>query len=120
MNIALWVIAGLLAVAYFFAGFMKATQPIESLSKTMGWTREIPVPLVRFIGIAEALGAIGLIVPLATGILPWLTPAAAVGLVVVQMFAVIFHVSRREATKVPTNVILLVLAAFIAYGRVAL
>ncbi|HVC33605.1 MAG TPA: DoxX family protein [Chloroflexota bacterium] len=120
MNLGLWVVQALLAVAYLFAGVMKARQPIETLGKSMHWVNLVPVGFVRFVGIAEMLGAIGLILPILTGILPWLTIAAAVGLVLVQIGAAYFHLSRRELSVLPINLILLILAAFVVYGRIAL
>jgi uncharacterized membrane protein YphA (DoxX/SURF4 family) len=120
VNVALWVVQGLLAVAYLFSGFMKVTQPIDQLGKQMmTWAPQVPSALVRFIGAAEILGAIGLIVPLATGIFPWLTIAAAIGLVAVQILAAGFHASRSELSKVPMNLVLLVLAAVVVFGRFA-
>jgi hypothetical protein len=118
VNVALWVVQGLLAVAYLIAGFSKVTQPLDRLAKQMSWVPHVSPALVRFIGLAELVGAIGLIVPLATGILPWLTIAAAVGLVAVQILAAGFHVSRSELRLVPVNLLLLVLAAVVVYGRV--
>ena len=81
---------------------------------------DVPVAFVRFIGVAELLTAIGLIAPAATGIVPWLTVAAAVGLVVVMLSASVFHASRRENANIGMNVVLLLLAAFIIVGRLAL
>ncbi len=91
MNIALWVIQILLALAFLLAGVPKATQPITALSKRLTWAKDVPAPLVRFIGVAEILGALGLILPALTGILPWLTVAAAIGLAIVMAAAIIFH-----------------------------
>jgi len=71
------------------------------------------------IGMAEILGAIGLILPLATGIATLLTPLAAVGLVVIQLGAVVVHVRRGEGKTVPFNVVLVLLGAFVAIGRFA-
>ena len=71
----LWAAAVLLALLYLMAGFMKATQPIDKLAGQMKWPGDYP-RLTRFVGWAEVLGAIGLILPLATGILSWLTPLA--------------------------------------------
>jgi putative oxidoreductase len=119
MNIILWVVQGLLALAFLLAGFMKATRPIDALSKRMAWVSTLPVAFVRFIGVAEVLGAIGLILPMVTDILPWLTAAAAAGLVVVQASAIIFHLSRNEARVVPGNAVLLLLAALVIIGRLA-
>ena len=80
----------------------------------------IPAGLRRFIGAAEILAGIGLILPALTGILPWLTPLAAVGLIIVMVGAVIFHIPRKEYPNIAFNVILLALAAFVAYGRFVL
>ena len=120
VNIVLWVIQGLLALAFLLAGFMKTFQPVATLKKNMSWVNDVPVAFVRFIGVAELLAAIGLIAPAATGIVPWLTVAAAVGLVVVMLSASVFHASRRENANIGMNVVLLLLAAFIIVGRLAL
>jgi uncharacterized membrane protein YphA (DoxX/SURF4 family) len=119
MNVALWAVQALLAVAFLAAGFMKASQPIARLATSMAWVKAVPSALVRFIGVAEVLGAIGLVLPLLTGILPWLTPLAAVGLMIVMLGAVAFHGSRHEYPAIGFNVVLFVLAAFVAYGRFA-
>jgi len=119
MNVALWVIQGILAAGYLLAGITKATQPVPTLAKTMMWVPSTPLPFVRFIGIAEVLGAIGLILPLVTGIAPWLTIAAAAGLVIVQIGAVGLHVSRGESSRLAVNVIFLLLALAIVVGRIA-
>ena len=117
MNIILWIIQGLLALAFLMAGFMKTFMPISTLQKKMTWISTVAAPFVRFIGIAELLGALGLILPEATGILPRLTVAAAVGLVIVMLSAAIFHASRREYSGIGINVVLLLLAALIVIGR---
>jgi len=117
MNIVLWIVQGLVALAFLLAGFMKAFMPVETLKKNMAWVSTVPAAFVRFIGVAEILGAIGLILPAATGIAPWLTVAAAVGLVVVMVSASIFHASRRETSNIGMNVVLLLLALIIVVGR---
>ena len=68
MNIVLWIVQGLLALAFLLAGFMKTFRPVETLKKNMDWVRVVPTPFVRFIGVSEILGAIGLILPAITGI----------------------------------------------------
>jgi DoxX-like protein len=73
--------------------------------------------LTRFIGICELLGGLGLLLPALTGILPWLTPLAATGLALIMILAIGFHASRREWSAIGFNSVLLVLAAFVAYGR---
>src|SRR5689334_20513139 len=84
VSIALWVMQVLLALAFLLAGVPKASQPIPTLAKRITWANDVPAPFVRFIGVAEILGALGLILPALTGILPWLTIAAAIGLVIVM------------------------------------
>ena len=119
MSVVLWIVQVLLALVFLMAGAMKLTQPIETLSKRMTWAAMIPRALVRFIGLVELLGGIGLILPMATGILPGLTVAAAIGLALVMVFAVVFHLARHEASHVPANVALLVLALVIVVVRLA-
>src|SRR6266508_892297 len=70
MKYALWLVQGLLALAFLLAGLMKLTQPMDVLETSMGWPAALPAPLVRFIGLAELLGAIGLILPALTRIRP--------------------------------------------------
>jgi putative oxidoreductase len=118
MNVIFWIVQGMLAAVYLLAGVPKATLPIAGLSKRVDWIGKVPAALVRFIGAAEVLGAIGLIVPLATGILPWLTVAAAIGLIALQVCAVVFHVSRGESKALPANALLLLLALVVVVGRV--
>jgi hypothetical protein len=83
----------------------------------MSYIVDIPIPFRRFIGVAEILAGLGLVLPALTGILPILTPLAAVGLVIVQAGAAIFHIPRKEYGGSVFNLVLLALAAFVAYGR---
>ena len=94
MNATLWIVQGLLAAAFLAAGLMKASRPIEALSKQMSWVTSVPPGFVRFVGVAEVLGAIGLILPMVTNILPWLTVAAGGGLAVVMVGAAGVHRHR--------------------------
>ena len=119
MNLALWIVAGLLAAVYLGAGLAKATQPKEKLQKNLPWVEDYSAGTVRFIGVVEILGALGLILPQATGIAPILTPLAATGLVVVQALAIRTHVRRHEPQVLPANIALLLLALFVAVGRFA-
>ncbi|HLG76134.1 MAG TPA: DoxX family protein [Ktedonobacteraceae bacterium] len=119
MNIVLWIVQGLLALAFLFAGGMKAFAPAETLKKNMPWATNILV-WVRLLGIAEILGAIGIILPELTHILPWLTIAAAVGLAIVGIGAVIFHGVRKEYNSIAPTVILFLLALFAIIGRLTL
>jgi uncharacterized membrane protein YphA (DoxX/SURF4 family) len=117
MNIALWIVQALLALAFGMAGLMKITQPKDKLAAQMGWVEDFAPNAVKGIGVLELLGAIGLILPLLTGILPWLTPLAAVGLVLTMIGAIVTHLRRGESQMAVVNLVLLALAAFVAYGR---
>lgn len=117
MNIALWIAQGLLAAAFLMAGLMKATQPKEKLSANMAWVNDFSQSQIRTIGILEILGAIGLILPAVTGILPILTPLAALGLALTMIGAALTHWRRGESQMIVVNTVLLLLAAFVAYGR---
>jgi uncharacterized membrane protein YphA (DoxX/SURF4 family) len=117
MNIALWIVQILLALAFAMAGIMKVTQPIDRLETRMGWVKDVGPRGVRLIGSLEILGAIGLILPAVTGILPWLTPVAAVGFVLTMAGAMITHGRRGEYSGIGVNVVLLLLALFVVYGR---
>ena len=116
MNIVLWTFQILLALAFLMAGSMKAFQ-YEKAKAQMAWVLAVPHGLVTFIGTVEILGAIGLVLPALTGILPWLTPLAAVGLVTVMVLASGFHFTRREYATIGVNIVLFVLAVSVAYGR---
>ena len=117
LHTGLWVVQGLLALTFGVAGSMKAFTPIADLAQKMSWPAEVPAALVRFIGACELLGAIGLILPAATRILPKLTPLAASGLTLVMVLASLFHVSRGELRAGPVNFALGALAIFVAWGR---
>jgi len=116
MTLALWVVQILLALAFARAGFPKVFQPVEKLRARWNWPRHVAPLVIRLVGSLEILGALGLIVPKATGYLPWLTPVAAVGLVLTMMGAILTHVSLHEAKVVGVNAVLLLLALFIAVG----
>lgn len=117
LNIALWIVQGLLAVSFLMAGFVKFTDSIEDLTLQMGWPSAVPEPLVRFIGFTEMAGALGLLVPALTKIKTALTPWAAMGLVGVMIMAAIFHLTRGEYSAIGVNLGFAVLAAFVAWGR---
>jgi uncharacterized membrane protein YphA (DoxX/SURF4 family) len=114
---ALWLAQALLAAMFGAAGAMKSTMPIATLAENMGWPGDLPVLLVRFIGVSELAAAIGLLLPALTRVKPGLTPLAAAGLVVVMALAAIFHIMRGELSALPINIVLGGLAAFVAWGR---
>ena len=122
MNIALWVIQVLLAGMYGMAGSMKTFQPDKvRTNPQMTWAHDKQDGYIRFVGVSELLGALGLIIPALTGILPWLTPLAAIGLALIQVLAIFtIHLPKKEFQVIPVNVVLLVLAIVAAYGRFTL
>lgn len=117
MNIALWIVQGLLAAMFLMAGIAKSTQPREKLLKQLPWVEDFSTPVVRLIGVSELAAGLGLVLPAATGIAPVLTPLAAVGLVVIMLAAMVVHGRRKEVQGIVVNVVLLVAAAFVAWGR---
>jgi putative oxidoreductase len=116
MDIALWIVQGLLALVFLLVGVVKSVAPLESLKKNMTWIEYVAPWQARFIGIAEVLGAIGLIAPKLTGILPQLTIAAAIGLVIVMVGAIVYHGRRKEYSAASATIVLFLLAAFVAVG----
>jgi uncharacterized membrane protein YphA (DoxX/SURF4 family) len=118
MTIALWIVQIVLAVGFTESGFVKVSQPIAKLRARGNWPNHVAPPVIRLIGSLEILGALGLIIPKATGYLPWLTPVAAVGLVLTMIGAILMHVRLHEAKAVGVPVVLLLLALFIAVGYV--
>ena len=117
LNFWLWVAQVLLALLFGFAGYMKTFRPIAELAPMMAWAPGMP-RLTRVIGGLEILGAIGIILPLWTGILPWLTTLAGLGFLVIQVLAIGLHARRGETAKtIPINLVLLALSAFVVWGR---
>ena len=95
MNVALWIIQALLGLAFTSAGSSHAFRVDQMKTRPgMGWVTAVPRRLMTFIGICEVLGAVGLILPTLTGILPWLTPLVAALLAVIMLLAAGFHIPR--------------------------
>lgn len=117
LNIALWVVQVLLAALFLMAGANKTFQSIEELSKMLPWVAQVPVGLVRFIGISELLGGLGLLLPSILRIKPNLTPLAAIGLAIVMILAAFFHISQGESAVIGMNFIFMAMALFVAWGR---
>ena len=119
--VGLWASQLILAAIFLYAGFMKLGRSPEGLAE-LGWTwaMDLPLPFIRFIGAMEILGAVGIILPAASRILPWLTPLAAAGMAFVQISAIILHGARGEtAETVWFNLTLLALSAFVLWGRLS-
>lgn len=117
LNVALWIVQLALGAMFGMAGFMKLAQPIAELQSQMAWVTDVPPPMVRVIGLSELAGALGVVLPWATGIQRRLTSLAALGLVSVMLLAAVFHLVRGELGALPINMVLGGLAAFVAWGR---
>ena len=113
MIIALWIVQGLLALLFLFAGGMKLILPIEEMTKEM----PMPGPFLRFIGVAEVLGGLGLVLPGLLRIRPGLTPLAAAGLVIIMVGATAVSFLIGGAVMALMPLVVGLLAAFVAYGR---
>lgn len=118
LNTGLWAAQIALALVFGMAGVMKTTMPIAELAEMMTWPGNVPAWLVRFIGAVELAGAIGVILPALTRILPILTPLAAAGFATIQILALPVHISQGDIAMVgPINIVLLSLAVFVVWGR---
>lgn len=114
LNIALWIVQGLLAAAFLAHGLLFLFPPPE-LATMMN--AQLGRPFCIFLGVAEVLAAIGLILPGVTRILPWLTPLAAAGLMIVMASATVMHTSRGEVSSAVTTAVLFALVTLVAYTR---
>jgi len=113
MNKALWITQGLLAALFLFAGGMKLILPAEALVGPV----PMPVGFIRFIGVCEVLGALGLILPGLLNVRTDLTPLAAAGLVIIMIGATVVGLIGGIAVAALISGVAGVLAAFVAYGR---
>jgi hypothetical protein len=117
MIIAVWIVSGLLALVYVIAGGVKVVASRETVQSRLSWTRHARVWQVKAVGTIEVLAAIGLVAPPLTHILPILAAVAAAGLVLVQLVAIGVHVRIGEGRQIAVNIVLLVLALFVATAR---
>lgn len=118
MNVFLWIVAAVLAVAFAAAGLMKLTKSKADLAgQGMGWVEDFSPGMIKAIGALEVLAAVGLVVPPLVGIVPVLAPLAALGLVLLMVGAMITHARRRETPMVVVNLVLLALALVVVWGR---
>jgi uncharacterized membrane protein YphA (DoxX/SURF4 family) len=118
MNLALWIIATVLAVAFAGSGLMKLVVPKDKLvTAGQGWAQDYNPTNIRLIGLVELLGAVGLVLPAAVHIAPILVPLAAVGLALVMVGAIVVHARRKEPMNIAVNVVLIALAVVVAFGR---
>jgi putative oxidoreductase len=114
MNIVLWVLQVLLALAFFAHGCLLLFPPASMVDQM---NASLPRWFQLFIGVAEVLAAVGLTLPGFTRIQPWLVPCAAAGLMIVMICATIFHLARGEVSSAITTLVLLAVATYVAYMR---
>ncbi len=117
LRAGLWAAQVAVCAIFFAAGYVKFTTPIAQLSQMMPWTGDEPERFVRFIGIVDMAGGLGVLLPSLTGILPRVTVYAALGCTILQVLAIGFHASRGEFIALPLNAVLLPLVIFIFWGR---
>jgi DoxX-like protein len=113
MNYALWTVQVLLALLFLFAGGMKLVLPLDKLAGPVA----LPGWFIRFIGVIEVLGAVGLILPSLLRISPRLTPLAAVGLILIMIGAIAVTLAGGMVGPAMFSLVVGLLAAFVAYGR---
>ena len=116
MHVTLWILQVLLAVIFAIAGVTHFLPP-EGLPEAMRGVAEMPAGVPYLIGAVEILAVLGLILPGLTGIQTRLTPLASAGLILVMVGAIVWHAQREEFPNIVLNVILALIAAFVAYGR---
>jgi len=111
-----WVFSIVLAAVFLITGVNRVFR-YEKSRELFPWVKDVPRTLVQVIGIAEILGALGLILPALTGITSWLTPVAAVALALLMLMAATFHTIRHERAEAALNIVLMLMLAFVAYLR---
>jgi hypothetical protein len=117
VNVLLWVGQAVICGSLCIGGVMKITMPIAKISQIFPWTGQVSKPFVRFIGVVDLAGGLGILLPELTNIFTRLTLLAAIGCIVLQALAIGFHVRRNEASQTPFNFFLLALCGFVLWGR---
>lgn len=116
-SIGLWLAQVMLALVYIPAGSMKLFAPVAQVAANIPWAGDVSEIFLRFIGVVDLSAGLGVLLPSLTRIYPRLTIVAAVSSIVLQLLAMVFHASRGEIMVIPFNLFLIVLAAFVAWGR---
>jgi uncharacterized membrane protein YphA (DoxX/SURF4 family) len=117
LHIGLWIAQAILALVFCVAGVMKLVTPMSELARTMSWATDVPVGLIRLIGVFELLGGLAMVVPVWTETWLVLTPLSGVCLALLMICAITFHLLRGEATAIVVPFILGALAVFVTWGR---
>ncbi|SDI51141.1 DoxX-like family protein [Paraburkholderia steynii] len=117
LNIGIWIAQALIFVGFVVIGWIKLSKPIPELSAMWPWTGQLPGIVVRTLGVVDIAGGVGIFLPALLRIRPGLTVLAALGCVVLQVCALVFHAARGEIAVTPVNLIFLALSAFVLWGR---
>ncbi|RKR31335.1 MULTISPECIES: DoxX family protein [Paraburkholderia] len=117
LNVGLWIAQALIFAGFVVIGWIKLSKPIPELAAMWPWTGQLPEIVVRTLGIIDIAGGVGIFLPALLRIRPGLTVLAALGCVALQICALVFHASRGELAVTPVNLIFLVLATFVLWGR---
>jgi uncharacterized membrane protein YphA (DoxX/SURF4 family) len=119
MNVFIWIVTGAVAAMFLLAGLMKAAQPKDKfVASGQAWAEDFPEPALKVLGSLEILAAVGLILPGAFDVATWLVPAAAIGLAIMMVGAIVTHARRKEYPNVGINLVLLAGAIFVAIERI--
>jgi uncharacterized membrane protein len=117
LRAGLWIAQVLVFLAFGFIGATKLFTPLPKLAEIIPWAAQYSAAFVRSVGVIDLAGALGILLPALTRIKPGLTVAAALGCTVLQICAIVFHLSRGEGMVTPLNFVLLALSAFVLWGR---
>ena len=117
INDSLWVAQAAIFTLLCIGGFMKLLMPVQKISERFAWTGQVSEPFLRFIGVVDFAGGVGILLPALTHVLPRLTVFTALGCVVLQILAIGFHARRGEIAETPFNFFLLALSLFVLWGR---
>ncbi|MER6973153.1 DoxX family protein [Nocardioides sp. NPDC000445] len=120
MNIALWIVAGVFAFGYIAGGIVKQTMPYEKYAAKLGWPEDFTPANVRFMGVVEVLGGIGLVLPGLVSVAPILVPVAASGMALYMAGAITERIRRGEYKELVGDLVFLAAMIFIAWGRFAI
>ena len=118
VNRVVWVVQWVLALVFVGGGAWKLAAPLDQVAAAFAWAGEMPA-LLRTTAVLDILGGLGILLPSLTRIAPRVTVLAALGCVALQLGAIVFHVGRGEGADTVVNVVLVVLAASVAWGRYA-
>ncbi len=117
VHVGLWIAQGLFFVMFAGAGLWKLLTPIPKLAAMIPWAGQVPPAFLYFTGFVDFCGGIGILLPALTRIKPGLTVLAAAGCAALQICAIVFHISRGEASVTPVNFVLVGIAIFVYWGR---